>query len=120
LWRTIWGELNSKYSTYRHEDVASTSEPVLITYTTKDEPKRVSAPDGLYRDVDEHGNTIWVSGPIVTDVRGNVRNKNGKSQSKPQNTERAELNNLEWKEANNTFRNVEVPEFVPESNIRLP
>jgi hypothetical protein len=37
LRRTIWGELNSKYNTYRHEDVDSTSEPVLLIQQKKNQ-----------------------------------------------------------------------------------
>lgn len=69
--RVIWGELNSRYNTYRHEDVASTSEPVLITYTTKEEPRYVDAPSGFHKEVDENWNTIRVSEPIVADGRWN-------------------------------------------------
>jgi len=95
LWRTIWGELNSKYNTYRHEDVASTSEPVLITYTTKEEPKYVSGPivaDGNWNaDIKFHRNSNgeYISGPIVADGGWNTSRQLASPEWIP--------SNIEWK-----------------------
>lgn len=93
LRRMIWNELNSKYDSYRHEDVVSTSEPVLITYTTREEPTYVSEPimangrwdNPVYFDED----SIEGDGPVAADRRWNT----------PRQSESLEsiLSNIDWK-----------------------
>lgn len=96
LWRTIWGELNSKYNTYRHEDVASTSEPVLITYTTKEEPKRVNVPLSFERNA----NGEYVSEQIIA---GETLNNSKQPASKEYIS-----NNIEWRDISLDFKKVPI------------